>query len=45
VRLSERRKIKERAALRSKAGRLEGEGSVEVHGLGILGVSEPMDVA
>ena len=45
----EEKEIKERAALRSKAGRLEGEGSVEVHGLGISveeqGVPELMDVA
>lgn len=31
----EEKEIKERAALRAKAGKLEGEGSVEVHGLGI----------
>lgn len=31
----EEKEIKERAALRAKAGSLNGEGSVEVHGLGI----------
>lgn len=36
----EEKEIRERAALRSKAGRLEGEGRVEVHGLGIS-VDEP----
>ena len=32
----EEKQIKERAALRGKAGSLSGEGSVEVHGLGIV---------
>ena len=34
----EEKEIKERAALRAKAGALNGEGSVEVHGLGITNV-------
>jgi COMPASS component SPP1 len=43
----EEREVRERAALRSKAGRFEGLGNVEVHGLGISvdESAEAMEVA
>ncbi|KAK4508269.1 hypothetical protein PRZ48_002007 [Zasmidium cellare] len=37
----EEREIKERAAMRAKAGKIEGEGTVEVHGLGISTEAPP----
>ncbi|KAF2172068.1 hypothetical protein M409DRAFT_17310 [Zasmidium cellare ATCC 36951] len=38
----EEKEIKERAAMRAKAGKMEGEGTVEVHGLGISTESQPV---
>lgn len=41
----EEKEIKERAALRAKAGKLGGEGTVEVHGLGISTGEEAVPAA